>query len=447
VIVGIFSGICSGGLVVTQDAGRFAAGTEIVSQVEMGFSKFGLDHVPDHIDSGDMIIAIVSYSEMEQVCVWGNSSLDITADGVVTDCPIDKLCSFDILCNISFVWIEINELHIHNFFHFSGLNAGQEFCGDSGLYARGVKQSTDLFDVSPQLIRASLTLEQSIFTRVRSYWYFQLYSRGMLTVAALFISCLSVYIYMLLRAKKTANSTRVLLLVLNTVQGFMLACVHALGCLHFLTDFCSNDLQIRVWSEFTGLSQFTDLLFVALLQDVIFDLGNISKSKRSSSLCRKMAGAGFVVSDIYFVTFFAYADFTTQLVIGVSFILAHICVLIYVIRTYSKLAYTLQLNCSDVPDSEFKTSAMKLAARFKYYSRHTIVSATCILVASLLYGLGIFNTSIPGYFVHIILLDVGKLLNMYAQTMVLWPIRPPSGRISHSRLPNWKTSIFPKSSQ
>jgi len=108
---------------------------------------------------------------------------------------------------------------------------------------------------------------------------------------------------------------------------------------------------------------------------------------------------------------------STMVYVFMSF---YVVVFVYTIAAYRKLV--LVLRAGGKRKSVVSSSMFRLAKQFDFYSR-VIIFDGLLTCASAVLHLHI-GSSLRLFFAYMVVMNLAKALNLYSQTMVLWPIKP-----------------------
>jgi len=415
---------CASEIVLLQDVGSLEANTKIL-KIDQFSNSLGLSGFPVEMDTSNATITFLMEKDFD--CSTGMATGNATdrvdgADVVVADFE----CRHNDMCKVAPVWVRIQyvrEKH-HGAWYFTGIGIDTGYPPFPCMYLDGLVSTEDMYDLFllNKTLQVSIWMDVSDGRELITSWYFKLYARGFLAFCCIVVLLISTKILMMRFRHSTVTSSHLMILIANICQGILLLFLHSTGCLHYLNDACGTEIQHFFWSELVGLTWFTDLVFVSMAKEVAYKVENYGSKPPKSYL--PLIGALLAIFDsahMLFNHFFPEIAEKLVAVAGAIYILCVISVFACVLLNYRKLIRLLYNGSLQKPGSTFSMSLRTLAARFDYYSRYTILSSVLALMSGIMIATSLIRT-LPGYIAHIALLDIAKLLNMYAQSMVLWPI-------------------------
>eukprot|EP00516_Mucochytrium_quahogii_P004184 CAMPEP_0203744592 /NCGR_PEP_ID=MMETSP0098-20131031/609_1 /ASSEMBLY_ACC=CAM_ASM_000208 /TAXON_ID=96639 /ORGANISM=" , Strain NY0313808BC1" /LENGTH=523 /DNA_ID=CAMNT_0050632151 /DNA_START=376 /DNA_END=1947 /DNA_ORIENTATION=+ len=357
-------------------------------------------------------------------------------------------------CELVPIWIDIGDQYIDGVFHF--VNANSKDNWPKHISSCTYLDATWPSDINlekyllegPVHVNMSIDRYSSQFLDIANSTSFFVIYRGFLPLLYWAIVFIAARVAYLRKSCHKLRGTDVAILLINVIQCSAMAVSTWFGCTYFLSDNCSKSVHILFWTQFSGLTLCTNLLFVALLREVTQKLElagrNRAKAYRKTRICAVLLALVDVLSLVVFAV--SEASRLTQVVDVINIVMPYFLFLGqiitqgYLLYSYRRLMRVMEVGLV-MPESSGSSSSTgpgkkekhayleRLGAVFVRQGKYGIISGTIFLFAVVLYVSGLTFGNVALFFVYVILCTCSNLLNIYSQTMVLWPITTlPGGR-------------------
>mmetsp|Transcript_30524 Transcript_30524/g.48843 ORF Transcript_30524/g.48843 Transcript_30524/m.48843 type:complete len:497 (+) Transcript_30524:983-2473(+) len=449
-VVALLGRLAEGGLVATEDAVGVQNGTVISDNLAVYLHG----HLAQNFDSGrfDPTNAVLGFANTKVLSGFCNGSysgaeanvrgLDIVlfedADGRFWEGCAN---GWHDLCDVAPVFVKINRFFFQGYMHFAAVDAGENIPNASCVYLQTDPIDDELLErLDQESVLVNVSIDRSDFVEKVTSIPYVIYGNVIVPIMFWVLGFAAAWTLWKRRkiCKKTTYS-QLTILVMNAVQGIVLGSLGAARCLHYVSDTCSPSIMDTFWTYLMGLSLCSDILFAIDIEKMISRL--VSKPENSPAVTfgripkvrKEYIGTVIcVLLDLCLACLhLAGAPNEAKLAISYSLVLLQLGTIIYLTKTTRAMSCILLEFAGLFEGQAGPTKAdqilLDLAQLYAHCGKLSIFSAFLVQFSSLTFGVAYSRRRVSGYFVYVVSMTVGKLLNMYAQTCALYPWRKNFG--------------------